>query len=927
MMLRKGATMRFLHEGLRLFAALCALSATSLLPARADTVDFSGGFAGATGLQFNGNAKIAGSRLQITDGNFSPPGSAFTANPVNVTRFHLTFDFQQTYGVLGPAMPIADGMTFTIQNAGPYALGGGGGGLGYGTDYPGNNAGQFIPRSVAVKYDLYNNYGEGFNSTGLYKNGESPSNNATTVNLDGTGIDLHSGHVFHVVMDYDGATLASQITDTTTSATASQSYTIDIPGTVGSASAHIGFTGASGGFTVRQSIFNWILVSPQARTIRVSTSGNDGNDGSTWGQAKRNIQAALNSARPGDQVWVARGTYFEHIGISPGVELYGGFAGTESTLLQRSIGTTTINGSGTGFIVYLAAGGAPPKINGFTLANGDAGVLIGDNASPVISQNAIVNNHGDVHGYWADGISGYNSNATITNNYIANNSGIGDGGGILLGDAHPVIYGNTVTGNVAGRYGGGIETWHNSSAIIANNNVTQNTGKVSVGGIIVFNGSPDIRFNYVANNNGFMGAGGDCGGIAVYGVTDALIGANYVAGNKAHNTGGVVVNGGTNISVFNNTIINNVSDFPTGIGGIAVSVAANVPIFNNLIDGNSGLIGGVQRLQLAGQFQRQHPAEQSRQFCRRDAPHRRQRANIAIVRNRFLNNLSDDVSGAIETAAPNPLIANNLMAGNQAVYGAAIGVAQGTSPRIFNNTIVGNKATGSIGGINAYKSSPIIANNIIAFNINGGVARSDDTAHPIVHHNDVFGNTLFDIASDVAPGAGNVFVDPLFVDRTHGDYHLMGTSPVIDAGDDSLVGMDDVDLDGLARILNAHVDMGAFEYPLAHDVTAFVTVQAGGFRYNRANGHFAQTVTLINTGQNALSGPISLVLDTLSANAALVNKKGVTSATVPAGSPYADFPTLSLAPGAKTQITLDFTDPTRTAITYKVRVLAGPASR
>jgi hypothetical protein len=76
-----------------------------------------------------------------------------------------------------------------------------------------------------------------------------------------------------------------------------------------------------------------------------------------------------------------------------------------------------------------------------------------------------------------------------------------------------------------------------------------------------------------------------------------------------------------------------------------------------------------------------------------------------------------------------------------------------------------------------------------------------------------------------------------------------------------------------------------------------------------------------------MTGPISLVLDGLSANATVFNPSGVTDAVeAPAGSPYVNGPN-NLAAGASATITLQFTDPTHAAITYKTRVLAGPGPR
>jgi Legume lectin domain len=108
---------------------------------------------------------------------------------------------------------------------------------------------------VAVKFELYDNQGEGINSTGLYVSGAFPGTPATTL---GGGVDLHSGDVFAVHMTYDGSTLAMTITDTTNpTQTFTTSWPIDIVGTVGGSSAYAGFTGATGGSVATQQILTW----------------------------------------------------------------------------------------------------------------------------------------------------------------------------------------------------------------------------------------------------------------------------------------------------------------------------------------------------------------------------------------------------------------------------------------------------------------------------------------------------------------------------------------------------------------------------------------------------------------------------------------------------------------------------------------------
>jgi hypothetical protein len=115
--------------------------------------------------------------------------------------------------------------------------------------------------------------------------------------------------------------------------------------------------------------------------------------------------------------------------------------------------------------------------------------------------------------------------------------------------------------------------------------------------------------------------------------------------------------------------------------------------------------------------------------------------------------------------------------------------------------------------------------------------------------------------------------------------------------------------------------------PMPVDVSYQVRVTRGGFRFDHASGRFIQSVTLTNTGPSPIAGPISLVLDPLSSNAALYNQTGLTSAIDPAGRPYLMVQSGDLAVGASASALLEFTDPTLTGITYTPRVLVGPGAR
>jgi len=214
-----------------------------------NTVQLATGFT-AGAMVMNGNAQLNGSTLELTDGGQFEASSAWFATRVNVQNFVTDFTFQ----VL-PSGITADGFTFVLQANSTAALGVSGGPLGYGLDTTTGTGG--IPNSVAVKFDLYSNFGEGTDSTGLYINGASPT--IPFIDMTGSGIDLHSGDVFDVHMIYGGGSLAMTITDTVSNAVFTHTWTIDIPATIGATTAYAGFTGGTGGITATQNIVTWTL--------------------------------------------------------------------------------------------------------------------------------------------------------------------------------------------------------------------------------------------------------------------------------------------------------------------------------------------------------------------------------------------------------------------------------------------------------------------------------------------------------------------------------------------------------------------------------------------------------------------------------------------------------------------------------------------
>lgn len=204
--------------------------------------------------------------------------------------------------------------------------------------------------------------------------------------------------------------------------------------------------------------------------IHVSTTGDDGNDGLTWATAKRTVQAGLDAAISGDQVWVARGAYVERITLALGVGLYGGFAGNESLLTQRppfprptpDPNETILDGNQQGSVVTSPEGATTStRIDGFTIRDGSGtqvgfellggggGGILCDQSSPTISNNTITGNSAELGGGGGGILCANSSSPTISNTIVAFNSS-----GIYTVTGTPALRHNCVYGNTAYNYSG-----------------------------------------------------------------------------------------------------------------------------------------------------------------------------------------------------------------------------------------------------------------------------------------------------------------------------------------------------------------------------------------------------------------------------------------------------------------------------------------
>jgi len=259
-------------------------------------------------------------------------------------------------------------------------------------------------------------------------------------------------------------------------------------------------------------------------------------DGSSWADAYQGsggLQTALAAAGPGDEIFVAQGTYLPTAGASrtisfalqSGVEIYGGFVGTEASPAERppfgtapSVLTGDLNGDdgsnlfndNSHHVVNAANTNLSAVLDGFTVTSGNAngagnnnrggGILCIGSASPTV-RNCIFRSHRSSFG----GASGYINGAAprFTDCTFRNGIGGSFGGAFDIATAGSVRFDRCVFRDNRAARAGALEVFSTAGVIVTNCVFMNNTATGGSGGGGVWvgaGGSVQFRCNTVVGN-------------------------------------------------------------------------------------------------------------------------------------------------------------------------------------------------------------------------------------------------------------------------------------------------------------------------------------------------------------------------------------------------------------------------------------------
>jgi hypothetical protein len=335
-----------------------------------------------------------------------------------------------------------------------------------------------------------------------------------------------------------------------------------------------------------------------AAIIYVNATATGANNGTSWTDAYTDLQTALSVAFINDDIWVASGIYKPtqtttrtiSFVMKNGVDMFGGFNGTETNISQRDItanptylsgdiGTLGDNTDNTYKVVKIQNFTTPFTFDGFRVVSGYDATSSGSGAGMYIFNNPGIN-------------------LSLKNTIVYNNYAYHSGGGLIIDNSTTTFNNCEFLYNSSYNYGGGaIYSANSSNSYIYLTDCKFIGNNSRQGPVINFDGEELVMERNIISSNTSTISGNIIN--VSNGPTRFEINNSLIVGNQVADGGGSVVtsytSGVNSSSITNSTICHNKNTSSTTVYAEAISQSNSAMLISNcIIYGNTNSDMNVQ---------------------------------------------------------------------------------------------------------------------------------------------------------------------------------------------------------------------------------------------------------------------------------------------------------------------------------------------